>query len=302
MSIFLLPTPLTLRHAHVDASQHSDAPRRRRARRVAVPYSGAPRRMRQRPHDALLQQLRDRLGRTAAQYIDVERTATTPERFLRAVAATVAVSGQRRRAGRRARAPSTRRSRSSRRARTGGRRAGDVPARRISRAAHVRKLSGPAPRAARVRRRPGGERQPVRPDQPVRGAHAAAAARPVGALRSHSRAAAYGRRHARHPGARRPLPASRTTAEFVARTVQALADGRPAYVRAARRRAGRDARARPRPGGLDRRSDQRARGAARAGRPARAAVRASATSSGCTARAATARSRRSSKSSRRKKG
>src|SRR6266478_5861918 len=36
----------------------------------------------------LLQQLRDRLGRTSAQYIDVERTATTPERFLRAIAAT----------------------------------------------------------------------------------------------------------------------------------------------------------------------------------------------------------------------
>src|SRR5712692_2099389 len=36
----------------------------------------------------LLQQLRERLGRTSAQYIDVERTATTPERFLRAVAAT----------------------------------------------------------------------------------------------------------------------------------------------------------------------------------------------------------------------
>ena len=35
----------------------------------------------------LLQQLRDRLGRTAAQYIDVERTATTPERWLRAVVA-----------------------------------------------------------------------------------------------------------------------------------------------------------------------------------------------------------------------
>src|SRR3990172_5063732 len=36
----------------------------------------------------LLHQLRDRLGRTACQHIDVERTATTPERFLRAVAAT----------------------------------------------------------------------------------------------------------------------------------------------------------------------------------------------------------------------
>jgi len=36
----------------------------------------------------LIQQLRERLGRTSAQYIDVERTATTPERWLRAIAAT----------------------------------------------------------------------------------------------------------------------------------------------------------------------------------------------------------------------
>jgi hypothetical protein len=36
----------------------------------------------------VLHQLRDRLGRTAAQYVDVERTATTPERFLRAVTST----------------------------------------------------------------------------------------------------------------------------------------------------------------------------------------------------------------------
>ena len=35
----------------------------------------------------LLQQLRERLGRTSVQYIDVERTATTPERFLRAITA-----------------------------------------------------------------------------------------------------------------------------------------------------------------------------------------------------------------------
>ena len=33
----------------------------------------------------LLHRLRDRLGRTACQYIDVERTATTPERFLSAI-------------------------------------------------------------------------------------------------------------------------------------------------------------------------------------------------------------------------
>src|SRR5439155_2524254 len=35
----------------------------------------------------MLQQVRERLGRTAVQYIDVERTATTPERFLRAITA-----------------------------------------------------------------------------------------------------------------------------------------------------------------------------------------------------------------------
>src|SRR5262249_45878644 len=35
----------------------------------------------------LLHQLRDRLGRTATQYIDVERVATTPDRFFRAIVA-----------------------------------------------------------------------------------------------------------------------------------------------------------------------------------------------------------------------
>ena len=35
----------------------------------------------------LLQQIRDRLGRTRRSYIDVERSATTPERFLKAIAA-----------------------------------------------------------------------------------------------------------------------------------------------------------------------------------------------------------------------
>jgi winged helix-turn-helix DNA-binding protein len=33
----------------------------------------------------LLQQVRERIGRTSAQFVDVDRTATTPERFLRAV-------------------------------------------------------------------------------------------------------------------------------------------------------------------------------------------------------------------------
>src|SRR5437016_2622785 len=34
----------------------------------------------------LVQLIRDRIGRGATQYIDVERTATTPERFFRAIA------------------------------------------------------------------------------------------------------------------------------------------------------------------------------------------------------------------------
>ena len=36
----------------------------------------------------LLHQLRDRIGRSSSQYIDVERTATTPERFLKAITAS----------------------------------------------------------------------------------------------------------------------------------------------------------------------------------------------------------------------
>src|SRR2546428_11949366 len=40
----------------------------------------------------LLRQLRERIGRTSVQHIDVERTATTPERFLRAVTAGSPVS------------------------------------------------------------------------------------------------------------------------------------------------------------------------------------------------------------------
>src|SRR4051812_38556043 len=36
----------------------------------------------------LLQQLRERLGRTSTQYVDIERTATTPERLVGAIGAT----------------------------------------------------------------------------------------------------------------------------------------------------------------------------------------------------------------------
>ncbi len=68
-------------------------PRTALARRVAAAYEASPSRI---PvllggcgsgRTTLLQQLRDRGGRTSVQFIDVERTATTPERFLRAIAA-----------------------------------------------------------------------------------------------------------------------------------------------------------------------------------------------------------------------
>jgi hypothetical protein len=68
-------------------------PRTSLARRVAAALDASPSRI---PvllggcgsgRTTLLLQLRDRIGRTSAQFIDVERTATTPERFLRAVSA-----------------------------------------------------------------------------------------------------------------------------------------------------------------------------------------------------------------------
>ena len=89
---------------------------------------------------SLLLRLRDLIGRTQAQYVDVERIATTPERFLKALRAVVAVPGARLRPGPRrgAAAPATRSTRrwrcSTRRARPADD-AGDVPARRVPRAA-----------------------------------------------------------------------------------------------------------------------------------------------------------------------
>ena len=65
-------------------------PRTSLARRVSAAIDASPSRI---PvllggcgsgRSTLLQQIRERSGRTSAQYIDVERTATTPERFYRA--------------------------------------------------------------------------------------------------------------------------------------------------------------------------------------------------------------------------
>jgi hypothetical protein len=68
-------------------------PRTSLARRVAAALDASPSRI---PvlvggcgsgRTTVLRQLRERLGRTSVQHIDVERTATTPERFLHAVTA-----------------------------------------------------------------------------------------------------------------------------------------------------------------------------------------------------------------------
>lgn len=68
-------------------------PRSSLSRRVAAAFDASPSRI---PvllggcgtgRTTVLHQLRDRIGQTSAQYIDVEHSATTPERFLRAVVA-----------------------------------------------------------------------------------------------------------------------------------------------------------------------------------------------------------------------
>src|ERR1700724_3768907 len=68
-------------------------PRTALSRRVTAAFEASPSRI---PvllggcgsgRTTVLQQLRERIGRTSVQGIDVERTATTPERFLRTVTA-----------------------------------------------------------------------------------------------------------------------------------------------------------------------------------------------------------------------
>ncbi len=107
---------------------------------------------------SLLLRLRDLLGRNAAQYVDVERIATTPERFLTALRESSPFPSQA------SAAVGRRRSRSARVVRCGpglsqpgprhDRRPGHVPARRVPRAPHVRELPGAALGAPRSDRPP----------------------------------------------------------------------------------------------------------------------------------------------------
>ena len=207
--------------------------------------------------------LADRLGRDQCQYIDVERAASTPERFFRAVTAASPFPGARRRDVR----GSAReafdhtlsyfagaRRRSSR----------HLPAGRSPRAAHVRELPGLAPRAARAAAGAGRKRQPLRADLALRRAGASPAARRLGALRSDPSAGAVAERGHRHAAA--DGRSGVEDREFLSRTIQALSDGRAAL----RSRHQRSQRRRQRP---RRRSDLGAHRPAHLGRRAHRVVR-----------------------------
>ena len=249
-------------------------PRTTLARRVTAALDASPsripvlaRRLRQRPHDAAAASCASASGAQAAQYIDVERTATTPERFLRAVTSVspfpVADTSAAEPPARAAR--STRRSRSSTRARTA---AGEPATFLLDEFLELRTFES-FPGLRRVLH------------DCVDGLAASGnrfvltsryVARALRLLRDRSarfeviHMPALDRRgHARHPRPdrrrrrRRPRCGARRR---LSRAHRARARRRPAGLRArARRRARADARAR-RPG--QRRRDQRARRAARA--------------------------------------
>ena len=170
------------RNAHADSPLHADSPHRRRARRVAVPHSRARRRVRQRAHDG------------AAPAARPHRPHARPARrrrahgdHARAVSAggdrRIAVPGGRRRcaddAPRRVRSA---RSASSTRTRAGG----SEPATFLLDEFLELRTFESFPGLRRVLHDLvdglGTQRQPFRPDQPLHGARASAAARSIGAV------------------------------------------------------------------------------------------------------------------------
>ena len=208
----------------------------RGARRVAVAHSGAARRLRQRPHDApaaAARAARPRRGRS---------TSTSSARRRRLSASCTRVTARRRRS----RSPTRRRGAGS--AAGGVRRDARIPRRARARrpASRRRSCSTNSSSCARSRAFPGLRRVL---HELVDGLAASGnrfvltsryTARALRLLRD--RSARFEvihmppltrRRHARHA---RPAMAARrrraATREFLARTVHALADGRPAYVRA----------------------------------------------------------------------
>ena len=116
--------------------------------------------------------------------------------------------------------------------------AGDVPARRGPRLPDVRELPGPAARAARARRAPGGEPEPLRAGVALHGARASAAARRAGAVRGRFTCRALDARRGAGAGARCfDGGAPRLGARRSRPPSPALAGGRAAYVAPAARSA-----------------------------------------------------------------
>ena len=177
-----------------------------------------------------------RVGRSAAQYVDVERCATTPERFLQAVtgASPFPVAWSRPPADHRPRGvrPAARVLRHGARTR---RRALHVPARRSARAADLRELSGPSSRPSRSARRRSRPARIASSSRPVtsRGPTACCAT-PRRASRSCTWLRAGGRRRHRHARARvQRLRADADRRSRLPRPRGAGAHRRPrAYVRA----------------------------------------------------------------------
>ena len=173
------------RSTHPDAGDETMmAPHAGLERRVLAALDASParipvvhRRLRHRPHHAAARAGRSPGPRRSASTSTSSAPRARPSASQQAVTASspftvTARARPRRRSGHvRARRLRSHARRSST-ARARRRRARDVPARRSARAAHVRELPRPAPRAARAAAGAGGERQPLRADQPLRRARA----------------------------------------------------------------------------------------------------------------------------------
>ena len=187
---------------------------------------------------SLLLRLRDLLGRNAAQYVDVERIATTPERFLNALRESSpfpshasAVGGDDH--GPRESFTAALAFLSQARGSTGG-----PVTFLLDEFLELRTFEsfpGPARGAPRSDYRARCQPEPVRADHALRGAGAPAAARCAGPLRDpagHPSERCRGPRHAayRHRRPRRSDDEDHAK-DDLARLVHALSDGRPSYAR-----------------------------------------------------------------------
>ena len=152
----------------------------------------------------LLQRLRERAPRGTVQYVDVERCASTPERFLAALTVVVAVSVARRP---HARPPAARDAFDTalQFLTTAPAPGGEPCTFLLDEVLELRTFEsfpGPPPRAAGAADGADGQPQPVRAHHAVHGPGAPPAARRHGALRGDAHAAAGGRRRGRPAGAR----------------------------------------------------------------------------------------------------